>query len=115
MPKLEPTDVHLAMAALSGWTLDIHPQHHTACLSQNWTLPNFEAAVARFNQIAQLAKAQDHHPEVLLSYTHLQVRIWTHDVAGLSHKDFILAQAIDQLSTPSIEESNRVAEKHLQR
>lgn len=115
MPKLEPTDVHLAMAALSGWTLDIHPQHHTACLSQNWTLPNFEAAVARFNQIAQLAKAQDHHPEVLLSYTHLQVHIWTHDVAGLSHKDFILAQAIDQLSTPSIEESKRVAEKHLQR
>ncbi len=115
MPKLEPTDVHLAMAALSGWTLDIHPQHHTACLSQNWTLPNFEAAVARFNQIAQLAKAQDHHPEVLLSYTHLQVRIWTHDVAGLSHKDFILAQAIDQLSTQSIEESKRVAEKHLQR
>ena len=114
MPKLEPTDVHLAMAALSGWTLDIHPQHHTACLSQNWTLPNFEAAVARFNQIAQLAKAQDHHPEVLLSYTHLQVRIWTHDVAGVSHKDFILAPAIDQVSTPSIEESKRVAEKHLQ-
>ena len=115
MPKLEPTDVHLAMTTLSGWTLDIHPQHHTDCLSKSWTLPDFEAAVAHFNQIAQLAKAQDHHPEVLSSYTHLQVRIWTHDVAGLSHKDFTLAQAIDQLSTPSIEESNRVAEKHFQR
>lgn len=99
MPKFEPTDVHLAMTALSGWTLDINPQHHTDCLSKSWTLPSFEAAVARFNQIAQLAKAQDHHPEVLSSYTHLQVRIWTHDVAGLSHKDFTLAQAIDQLST----------------
>ncbi len=65
MPKLEPTDVHLAMTALSGWTLDIHPQRHMACLSKSWTLPNFEMAVARFNQIAQLAKAQDHHPEVL--------------------------------------------------
>ena len=99
MPKFEPTDVHLAMTALSGWTLDIHPQHNTDCLFKSWMLPNFEMAVAHFNQIVQLAKAQDHHPEVLSSYTHLQVRIWTHDVAGLSHKDFTLAQAIDQLST----------------
>jgi len=99
MLKLEPTDVQLAMTALSGWTLDTHPQHHTACLSKSWTLPNFEAAVKRFNLIAKLAQAQDHHPEVLSSYTHLQVRIWTHDAAGLTHKDFTLAKAIDQLSS----------------
>ena len=96
---IESTDVQEAMTALSGWTLDTHPQHHTSCLSKSWTLPSFEAAVARFNQIAQLAQTQDHHPEVLSSYTQLQVRIWTHDAAGLTHKDFTLAQAIDQLST----------------
>lgn len=97
--KLQPADVELAMTALRGWTLDIHAQHHTPCLSKSWTLTSFEAAVARLNQIAQLAQTQDHHPEVLSSYTHLQVRIWTHDVAGLTHKDFALASAIDQLST----------------
>jgi 4a-hydroxytetrahydrobiopterin dehydratase len=96
--KLDAAAVQLGMSALSGWTLDSHAQHHTPCLSKSWTLPNFETAVARFNQIAQLAQAQDHHPEVLSSYTHLQVRIWTHDVAGLTHKDFALAKAIDQLS-----------------
>jgi pterin-4a-carbinolamine dehydratase/dihydroneopterin aldolase len=96
---IESTDVQEAMTALSGWTLDTHPQHHTSCLSKSWTLPSFEAAVSRFNQIAQLAQTQDHHPEVLSSYTQLQVRIWTHDAAGLTHKDFTLAQAIDQLST----------------
>ncbi|PUE58318.1 hypothetical protein B9Z44_01090 [Limnohabitans curvus] len=97
--KLQPTDVQLAMTSLTGWTLDTHAQHHTPCLSKSWALPSFEAAVTRFNQIAQLAQAQDHHPEVLSSYTQLQVRIWTHDAAGLTHKDFTLAQAIDQLST----------------
>lgn len=96
--KLQPKDIELAMAALSGWTLGTHAQHHTPCLSKSWTLPSFEAAVARFNQIAQLAQMQDHHPEVLSSYTQLQVRIWTHDVEGLTHKDFALASAIDQLS-----------------
>ncbi len=97
--KLQPTEVELAMTALTGWTLGTHSQHHTPCLFKSWTLPSFEAAVERFNQIAQLAQKQDHHPEVLSSYTHLQVRIWTHDVAGLTHKDFALASAIDQLST----------------
>ena len=98
MNKLQPAQVQLAMTTLTGWALDTHAQHHTSCLSKSWTLPSFEAAVARFNQIAQLAQVQDHHPEVLSSYTQLQVRIWTHDVAGLTHKDFALARAIDQLS-----------------
>jgi 4a-hydroxytetrahydrobiopterin dehydratase len=98
MNKLQPAQVQLAITTLTGWALDTHAQHHTPCLSKSWTLPSFEAAVARFNQIAQLAQVQDHHPEVLSSYTQLQVRIWTHDVAGLTHKDFALARAIDQLS-----------------
>lgn len=101
MRKLDPTDVQLAMTSVSGWTLDTHAQHQSFCLSKSWTLPSFEAAVARFNQIAQLAQTQDHHPEVLSSGTHLEVRIWTHDVAGLTDKDFALAKAIDQLSTAS--------------
>jgi pterin-4a-carbinolamine dehydratase/dihydroneopterin aldolase len=96
---IESTDVQQAMTALSQWTLETHPQHHTLCLFKSWTLPSFGEALARFNQIAQLAQTQDHHPEVLSSDAQLQVRIWTHDAAGLTHKDFTLAQAIDQLST----------------
>ena len=99
MPQLQLTDVQQAMTSLKGWTLDTHPQHGTPCLSKNWTLPSFEAAVQLFNQIAQLAQVQDHHPEVLSSYMRLHVRIWTHDVAGLTDKDFTLAHSIDALGT----------------
>jgi 4a-hydroxytetrahydrobiopterin dehydratase len=94
--KLQPTDVELAMNSLSGWKLDT--QHHTPCLLKSWKLPSFDAAVAQFNHIAQLAQAQDHHPEVLSSYTRLQVRIWTHDVGGLTDKDFKLARSIDDIT-----------------
>jgi 4a-hydroxytetrahydrobiopterin dehydratase len=97
MTKLQPTDAERAMASLSGWTLSTHPQHHIPCLSKSWTLPSFEAAVVRFNQIAQLAHAQNHHPEVLSSHTHLHLRIWTHEVAGLTDQDVTLAHSIDAL------------------
>jgi 4a-hydroxytetrahydrobiopterin dehydratase len=96
--KLPPTEIEQAMTTLTGWTLGTHAQHHTPCLSKSWTLPSFEAAVERFNQIAQLAQTQDHHPEVLSSYTQLQVRIWTHDVGGLTDRDFKLARSIDDLT-----------------
>ncbi len=97
MAKLQHTDIQLKMASLVGWTLETHAQQHTPCLSKSWTLPSFEAAVVRFNQIAQLAQAQDHHPEVLSSYTYLHVRIWSHDVAGLTDRDFRLASSLDAL------------------
>jgi 4a-hydroxytetrahydrobiopterin dehydratase len=94
---LQPTDIQLAMNSLSGWTLDT--QHDMPCLLKSWKLPSFDAAVLRFNQIAQLAQAQDHHPEVLSSYTQLQVRLWTHDVGGLTDKDFKLARSIDDITS----------------
>ena len=97
MPKLNPADVQLAMNSLSGWTLDT--KHDTPCLFKSWKLPSFDAAVVRFNQIAQLAQAQDHHPEMLSSYTQLQVRLWTHDVGGLTDKDFKLARSIDDITS----------------
>jgi 4a-hydroxytetrahydrobiopterin dehydratase len=97
MPKLNPADVQHALTSLTGWSLDTDAQHQPPCLRKSWKLPSFDAAVARFNQIAQLAKEQDHHPEVLSSYTHLQVRVWTHDVSGLTDKDFKLAHSIDAL------------------
>ena len=98
LPAL-PSDLEAALKGLTGWTLETHPQHHTWCLSKSWRLPSFEAAIERLNLIAQLAQAQDHHPEMISSYTHLQVRLWTHDAAGLTHKDIALATAIDQLSS----------------
>jgi 4a-hydroxytetrahydrobiopterin dehydratase len=97
MPQLNLTDAQHALTSLTGWSLDTDAQHKPAYLHKSWKLPSFDAAVARFNQIAQLAKDQDHHPEVLSSYTHLQVRVWTHDVAGLTDKDFKLAHSIDVL------------------
>ncbi|WP_310626991.1 4a-hydroxytetrahydrobiopterin dehydratase [Limnohabitans sp.] len=91
--KLNAPQIHAHMHQLTGWTLEVDER----ALVKVWILPSFEAAVVLFNQIAHLAQAQYHHPEVLSSYTRLQVRLWTHDVAGLTDKDFKLAHSIDTL------------------
>jgi len=58
---------------------------------------NFMAGVALINEIAKLAEAQNHHPDISLSYATVEVRISTHSVAGITESDFALATKIDQL------------------
>ena len=93
--KLTSTEVQLELRSLTGWTLEEDGE----AIVKTWTLADFDSVVDRFNQIAQLSKSLDHHPEVCSSYSHLKVRLWTNDVSGLSSKDFQLAHAIDQLET----------------
>jgi 4a-hydroxytetrahydrobiopterin dehydratase len=93
--KLTGEQVQLELISLVGWTLEADGK----AITKAWTLPDFDSVVDMFNQIVELSKNLDHHPEVCSSYSQLKVRLWTHDVLGLSSKDFQLAHAIDQLET----------------
>lgn len=91
--KLNEEQIQQQLQRLQGWTLDTAP----LSIYKTWRLESFEVAVKFFNDMAQLAIAHNHHPEVSSSHTQMHVRLWTHDASGLTHKDFALAQAIDQL------------------
>ena len=44
-----------------------------------------------------IAEAEGHHPDLLLSWGKVEVKIWTHKIDGLTESDFILAAKIDQI------------------
>ena len=52
--------------------------------------------------IAFLAEAAFHHPDLLLQYDRLTVRLQTHDAGGITEKDFALARAIESLATSPV-------------
>ena len=59
---------------------------------------DFLDAVRLIEQIAPLAEADDHHPDLhLTNYKRLTIELSTHAIGGLSENDFILAAKIDQL------------------
>ena len=80
-------------ARLSGWTLD----SGATSLSKEFALPDFTSALTLANQIGAAAEQQGHHPDLEVSWGKLRVMLTTHDVGGLSQKDFALAAAIDAL------------------
>lgn len=55
---------------------------------------SFATGVALVAEIGRLADEANHHPDVDLRYPGVTVRLWTHDVDGLSHRDVALARQI---------------------
>ncbi|MEV0268165.1 VOC family protein [Hamadaea sp. NPDC050747] len=55
---------------------------------------SFATGVALVAEIGRLADEADHHPDVDLRYPGVTVRLWTHDVDGLSQRDVVLARRI---------------------
>jgi 4a-hydroxytetrahydrobiopterin dehydratase len=55
---------------------------------------SFATGVALVDAIGKLADAANHHPDVDLRYAGATVRLWTHEVQGISQRDVELAQQI---------------------
>lgn len=82
------------LAQLDGWRLT----HDGQRIRRDWTVKNFLAGMAFFQECARVAEADGHHPDLHLEgYRNVSVELWTHAIGGLSENDFILAAKIDQL------------------
>jgi 4a-hydroxytetrahydrobiopterin dehydratase len=61
------------------------------------TLANFRQAITIMNQIAELAEAEQHHPDLcVFGYKNLEITIYTHSVNGLTKDDFKLAERMEE-------------------
>jgi 4a-hydroxytetrahydrobiopterin dehydratase len=93
LERLDPDQIEACMKNLHQW------QHAVSesCITKEWRFANFKTAIAMLVKVSELAEQHNHHPEMVSVYTTVRIKLWTHDVQGLSTKDFELAQAIDNL------------------
>lgn len=49
------------------------------------------------NAIGHLAEAAWHHPDLVVSFSTVTVRLMTHDADGITERDFALAKKIEEL------------------
>jgi 4a-hydroxytetrahydrobiopterin dehydratase len=66
-------------------------------LEKSYAFKNYYETIAFVNAIAFIANAEDHHPDLALSYGKCTVRFNTHDVQGISVSDFFCASKVDAL------------------
>lgn len=83
-------------------------QKNLKSLNSNWKLVGnkiqrefiFKDFLSAFNfikEIADLAENLNHHPDIFNSYNKVIISLTTHDLGGVSKKDFKLAMEIDNL------------------
>ena len=63
------------------------------------TFPTYMDGIAFVAEVATLAEAADHHPDILVRYAKVTVTLMTHDAQGITGKDFDLAAAVDQVAS----------------
>ena len=66
-------------------------------LEKTFSFKNFYETMAFVNAVAFIANAEEHHPDLALSYGRCAVRFNTHDVGGVSVSDFFCASKVDAL------------------
>ncbi len=94
VPAFSLVDSQAQLGNLRGWRLT----HDGKRVRKDWRMKHFAAGMAFLNRVAELAEAEQHHPDVHLEgYRNVWIEIWTHAIGGLSENDFILAAKIDQL------------------
>ena len=87
-------DAEQQLASLAGWYLT----HEGQRIRKDWVVTNFLSGMRFFEQVAQVAEADAHHPDLhLVGYRNVSIEIWTHAIGGLSENDFTLAAKIDQI------------------
>jgi 4a-hydroxytetrahydrobiopterin dehydratase len=60
-------------------------------------LASFPQAISVVGEVAELAEAADHHPDMDIRWRTVAFRLSTHSAGGLTGKDFALAAEIDRV------------------
>jgi 4a-hydroxytetrahydrobiopterin dehydratase len=88
--KLEKSEIERRLSALNGW------EFKDNAISKLYRFKTFMDGIRFLNQVAEMAEAADHHPDVKINYTRITFSCSTHDQGGVTEKDFKLASQIEE-------------------
>ena len=79
------------MAVPDGWN------EIEGALERTFELGDFREALAFVNKVGELAEAENHHPDIAVSYNKVTLRWWTHTAGGITDRDRELAAKASEL------------------
>ncbi|GAB2609759.1 hypothetical protein Aab01nite_23790 [Paractinoplanes abujensis] len=105
MTKLDGNQI--AAEKLNGWV------YVPAGLQTSIETKDFSAGLALVNAVGEVAEQQNHHPDVTLRYSAVDIRLSSHDEGGVTIRDVRLARAITSVASglglrPSADHVSRI-------
>lgn len=91
-PALDQATTETYLAELPGWTLE------QGALQATFKFDNFREVMDFANAVAEIAESQDHHPDLILSYSVATLRFSTHSAGrAVTLNDVICAAQVSHL------------------
>lgn len=91
MKKLTELQIRSMLQGLDNW------EYQDNALTTSFDFKDFKDTFSVMTRIAFEAERLNHHPAWFNVYNQLDISLSTHDVGGVTEKDFELAKIIDQL------------------
>ncbi len=94
MPRLlTETEISSRLKKLRGW------RHRGRFITKTFRFETFADAMRFVNRVAEVAEAQEHHPDIRLRYNVVRLSIQTHSEGGITSWDLGLARAVDRATS----------------
>ena len=90
--RLDDDEITRQLSALPGWTGD------GTGLARSFAFPAFLSVIDGVDEIAVVAEAMNHHPDLDIRWRTLHVRLSTHDAGGVTQLDIELAHRIHEIA-----------------
>jgi 4a-hydroxytetrahydrobiopterin dehydratase len=90
---LEPEEIARQLRDLPGWTGD------SVAIRRGYAFPDFMTAIRGVEEMAVVAEAMDHHPDIDVRWRTLHLTLTTHDAGGVTQLDVELAHRIHDIVT----------------
>jgi 4a-hydroxytetrahydrobiopterin dehydratase len=91
--RLDDEEIARQLADLPGWAGD------GAGLARSYSFPEFLLVIRGVDEIAVVAEAMNHHPDLDIRWRTLHVGLSTHDAGGVTQLDVELAHRIHEIVT----------------
>jgi 4a-hydroxytetrahydrobiopterin dehydratase len=91
MPTIVLACILVGVMAPEGWA------EVDGALERTFELDTFPEAIAFVNRVADLAEAENHHPDIRIDYRKVTLRWWTHTAGGVTDRDVELARKSGEL------------------
>jgi 4a-hydroxytetrahydrobiopterin dehydratase len=79
------------MTESDGW------KESEGALERTFAFKDFREALDFVNEVGRLAEAENHHPDIAISYNKVTLRWWTHTAGGITDRDRELAEKTSAL------------------
>jgi 4a-hydroxytetrahydrobiopterin dehydratase len=93
MSKLSEAEIAGKLPDAKGW------ERHGDMLVRTWQFPSFRRAMEFVNLAAAVVERTDHYPDIIVSFRTVRMEMSTHDVGGLTERDFALISDLNTIPT----------------